>query len=186
MPARLSAPNEPIFSTTSAMSASVTSRSRSVTSLSGNRASGTRPRSSTTSMSADWLGRAWIAATISGGSAPRSASRSSINSRVGWSAMPSPSAERRQHGRLGDADERLFHEERDGGDVREPFLLHPVLEGGFVGPDRGDDAVVVTVVALLGPGADHAQAEPDEGRRVGARTDQHPQVVRLVLLRHAH
>src|ERR671923_185682 len=43
MPARLSSPNVPMWSTTWAMSPSSTSRSSSVTSLSGKRASGRRP-----------------------------------------------------------------------------------------------------------------------------------------------
>ena len=68
MPARLSSPNVPMCSTTKAMSASSISRSSRLTSESGKRASGRRPRSMTTSISADFSGRAWTAATISGGS----------------------------------------------------------------------------------------------------------------------
>ena len=79
MPARLSSPNEPMCSTTKAMSASSISRSRSMTSESGKRASGRRPRSMTTSISASRSGRAWTAATISGGRDESRASRSSID-----------------------------------------------------------------------------------------------------------
>ena len=81
MPARLSSPNVPMCSTTKAMSASVISRSSRLTSESGKRASGRRPRSMTTSMRANRSGRAWTAATISGGSDESRASRSSIDSR---------------------------------------------------------------------------------------------------------
>ena len=81
MPARLSSPNVPMWSTTYWMSRSVISRSRSMTSLSGKRASGRRPRSMTTSMSDSPSGSAWIGVEISDGSATSSASRSSVVSR---------------------------------------------------------------------------------------------------------
>ena len=90
MPARLSSPKLPMWSTTWAMSASVTSRSRSVNSLFGKRASGRRPRSSTTSMSWVLSGRAWTADTTSSGRAPSSRSRSSIASRLRSSGPTSP------------------------------------------------------------------------------------------------
>ena len=123
MPARLSSPNEPMCSTTNAMSASSISRSRSITSESGKRASGRRPRSMTTSMSASRSGRAWTAATISGGSDASRASRSSIDSR--WrSSDPTltsivGSADAGRHeSRFGDADEGFLHQQRDAGDRR--------------------------------------------------------------------
>src|SRR3954463_300891 len=99
----------------------------------------------TTSMTPSTSGRLWTAATISGGSAPRSAARSSIVSRCGnaspvWtrsSAMMESGAWRDSRatgdlpgsdgsgdeGGVGDAGKRFLEQEGDGGDLAEPGLL---------------------------------------------------------------
>ena len=82
VPAAAASIAEPILPTTWAMSPSPTSRSRRMTSLSGKRASGRRPRSSTTSMSVARSGSASTASTISGGTVASRASRSSVVSRA--------------------------------------------------------------------------------------------------------
>ena len=83
MPARLSSPKAPMWSTTKPMSASVTSRSRSTSSPWVNRASGRRPRSSTISSRSARAPRARTRSTTSGGSDSSRASRSSVVSRLG-------------------------------------------------------------------------------------------------------
>src|SRR4029079_4001528 len=188
IPARLSSPKMPMCSTTWAMSTSGTSRSRSVTSLSGNRASGRRPRSRTTSITSSLFGSAWTAATISDGSAERSASRSSIDSRRAFSG-PTPAllADARRHeSRLGDADDGFLHEQRDAGDRIEPRFLESPVDRRFVRPDRGDHALVRSMArAAPGPGRDRAQRIVGEIGHVDARPGDDLQVVRLVLLRDA-
>ena len=52
-------------------------------------------------------------------------------------------------GRLGYADERLLHQERDGCDRAEPLLFEPALERRLVGADRRDDAVVAAAVTAM-------------------------------------
>src|SRR3954464_8808514 len=188
IPARLSSPNEPMWSTTWAMSASVISRSSSVTSPSGNRASGRRPRSRTTSIRSCLSGSAWTAATISGGSDASSTSRSSIDSRRSSGLKtPTPLADACRHeGRLGDADERFLHQQRDGRDGAEAGLLQPAVDGRLVCAHRRDNAMVVTMIAVtLRSRRDHPESVTDEWRGVRLRPDDHLQIVGLVLLRDA-
>src|SRR3954464_12923907 len=189
MPARLSSPREPMWSTTWAMSASVISRSSSVTSASGKRASGRRPRSRTTSIRSCLSGRAWAAAPISGGSDARSTARSSIDSRRSSevnSATPLADAGRHE-GRLGDADERFLHQQRDGRDGAEAGLLQPAVDGRLVCAHRRDDAMVMTMIAVaLRSRRDHTQSVTDEWRGVSVRADDDLQIVGLVLLRDTH
>src|SRR4029079_7996212 len=186
IPARLSSPKMPMCSTTWAMSTSGTSRSRSVTSPSGNRASGRRPRSRTTSITSSLLGSAWTAATISGGSAERSASRSSIDSRRALSG-PTPvllADACRHECRLSDPDDGFLHEQRDTGDPIEPRFLESAVDWRLVCPDRGDHALVRSVAgATPGPGRDRAQGVVGEIGDVDAGPAEDLQVMRLVLLR---
>src|SRR6476469_351057 len=186
IPARLSSPNDPMCSTTWAMSDSVISRSRSMTSESGKRASGRRHRSRTTSISASFSGSAWTASTISFGSEARSASRSLIDSRrrsaVNRASLGSTDA-RRHERRLRDTHQRVLHEQRHRRDRTEARVLEPSIDRRLVRPDRGDDAVLATRAAvLLRPGADDPERVLGEGGRVDLGPGQQLQVVGLVLL----
>src|SRR5436190_8646430 len=89
--------------------------------------------------------RAWIADTISGGNAARSTSRSSAAACCfrSWVVTladllrPSPDACRHE-ARLGDADERFLHQERDRRDGVEALLLEPAIDRRLVGSDGGE------------------------------------------------
>ena len=113
MPARLSPPKSPMCSMTWAISASTISRSRSTSSPCVKRASGRRPRSSTTSSRSARFAKLRRRVTISGGSASSSASRSSV---VVCSVVTfvlllhSSRLDRRHHRRLADAGQHLAHQ----------------------------------------------------------------------------
>src|SRR2546421_4546445 len=82
MPARLSSPNDPTLLETRSRSSDVTGVSSRITSWSGKRASGSRPRSSTTSSSRPWWSRRLTARLICGGSAWKSRSSSAGSASV--------------------------------------------------------------------------------------------------------
>src|SRR5512146_2723757 len=165
------------------MSASRISRSRSVTSASGKRASGRRPRSMTTSMTPSRSGRPFIAVTISGGSASSRASRSSI---VSWSAtgdLPGSDGGRDER-RVGDAGKGLLQEQGDHGDLAETGLLEAAVDRRLVGSHGRDDAVIrATVAASRGTGGDRAEAVGEEVRGIDVGPGEDLEVVRLVLAR---
>ncbi len=136
MPARLSSPNVPMWSTTYAMSASVDlaveeRRPRCPGSAPRGGAPGrARPRSA-----ADLSGRAWTASTISGGSAAEQRSRSSIDFAVAFhrchvaSLRCGRSSDAGRHeGRLGDPDEGLLHQQGDGRDRVEAVVLQAPID----------------------------------------------------------
>src|SRR5947207_834929 len=188
------------------MSASAISRSSRVTSLSGKRASGCRPRSSTTSIRFSASSSRWTAATISGGSESRRTSRSSISSRrcsfgATWPPCPSGagpsngvrwrwwvvmrrrlSPDGRHEGRLGDSDHHLLHQQGDLGDRSEAGVLQPPIDRRSIGSNRGHHAVIVPVTAGARPSRDHAKRESHQWPHVDAGTGEHLQIVWLVLL----
>ena len=159
MPARLSSPKVPMWSTTYCRSASTTSRSRSTASPPPpKRASGRRPRSMTTSIRSRSGGRPSRAATISGGRAASRACRSSVIARGsgrgagsgpvtcapssvidGWSrgsvigSSIGSSSDGRHQGRLRDSHQGLLHQQRHGGDAIEARGLQPRVDRRLVG-----------------------------------------------------
>src|SRR4029077_12266502 len=118
------------------------------------------PRSRTTSITSSLFGSAWTAATISGGSAERSASESSLDSRRAV-ACPTPvllADAGRHECRLSDADDGFLHEQRDTGDPIEPGFLESAVDRRLVCPDRGDHALIRSVAgATPRPGRNRAQ-----------------------------
>ena len=135
MPARLSSPNEPMCSTTKSMSASVISRSRSITSRVGEArlrppaevhhdldqglAVGQRVdrrddlRRQRREQGVEVVDR--FALAIVG-------SHADLHRSIGLADAG------RHEGRFGDADEGFLHEQRDSGDRLEALLLEPPID----------------------------------------------------------
>src|ERR1039457_132142 len=175
------------------MSVSRISRSRRVTSLFGKRASGRRPRSSTTSIKVVWSGRPWTASTMSGGRAARSRSRSSAASRskLAGTAVTGPpgsavqgggtgSSDGRHEGRLRYPDKSFLEQQGDARLNLETGLLEPAVNRRFVGSNRRDHAVL-RFAAIPGPGGDHAQTVLHQRPDVRIGQGQDLQVVGLIL-----
>ena len=151
MPARLSSPNEPMWSMTYWMSSSVTSRSSSTSSPPPpKRASGARPRSITTSIRSRSAGSARSRSPISGGRATSSASRSSGAGGCVWSAacVDRPSFGFILTSAVTKAGSRhalgvLLHQQRDARrSLAKPLLLEAPIERRFVGSHRADHAAI--------------------------------------------
>ena len=189
MPARLSSPNVPMCSTTWAMSVSPISRSRSVTSPSGNRASGPPAQ-----VEDDLDHVLLVRERVDGGDdlrrqRRRGARRGRRSTRGERLSGPTPvllADACRHECRLSDADDGFLHEQRDTGDRIEPRFLESAIDRRLVCPDRGDHALVRSVAgATPGPGRDRAQGVVREIGDVDAGPAEDLQVVRLVLLRDA-
>ena len=93
----------------------------------------------------------------------------------------------RDEARLGDADERLLQQQRDGRDLGEARLLEASVGRRLVGSHGREDAVIRPARAGL-PGLPRRSSPSPKsmsGREVDLRPAEQPQVVRLVLARDA-
>src|SRR5450759_1508136 len=174
------------------MSASVISRSRSVTSPFVKRASGRRPRSMTTSMSCAGSVSAWTASTTSGGMAPRSRSRSSIDSRR-WNAPRSVTSSPvigstycRNESGFRDPDHGFLHQEGDRDQARKPSFLEAAIDRRFVGANGRQHPGVGAASASRYAGSYDSQPKVHERSDLGAGFGEDLEVVGLFLLGDAH
>src|SRR5262245_43962321 len=163
----------------------------------------------TTSIRPSRSTRSSMAETISGGSAARRTSRSSVAdsgsaaaqcsiaaSSAGISGSPDSTRSAgsgatgdlqvadggRDEARLGDADEGLLEQQRHGGDLGEAGLLETSIGRRLVGSHGRENPVIRmagTVARRLG--GDLAEPERDQRARIELRPDQQAQVMRLVL-----